>query len=302
MAVSPKKATASRRKAAPAKGATKTRKKAAVSKVGRKKKVTAGAKKAAKKTTSSRSKTSARKKPVAKAPARKKRATAAVKKATGKTTKKTTPKKTARATKKTAASRPARKTTVKKVRAATGKATVTRSEPTVSTARLNAESYKKALSLYAKAMSLVQQKSWKQAAVLLADFISQHARERELCQRARTYLRVCSSHMAGSSAEEQTVDDYCLQATVLGNDGKLKRALNLLEKALAAKPGDAKALYLKASTLALMGNRREALKILSQAISADEQNRIYATNSPDFADLRDDEEFITLTTREDEEY
>ncbi len=170
------------------------------------------------------------------------------------------------------------------------------------TARLNAENYKKALTLYADAMALVQKKNWKEAAGLLADFISQHARERELCQRARTYLRVCSAHLEDANREVLTVDDYCLHATVLGNEGDLKGALKLLEKALAERPGDGKALYLKASTLALRGDRRAALSALDQAIDADEQNRIYAANSPDFADIRDDEAFITLTTREDEAY
>jgi tetratricopeptide (TPR) repeat protein len=168
--------------------------------------------------------------------------------------------------------------------------------------RRSAGSYKLALKAYAEAMALVQKKAWKEAAGLLADFISHHARERELCQRARTYLRVCSSHMNESQEKLERVEDFCLLATVRSNDGNHKEALSLLDRALERKPEDRRALYLKASTLALMGERRAALKTLSQSIQADEQNRIYAANSPDFADLRDDEEFITMTTREDEEY
>lgn len=177
-----------------------------------------------------------------------------------------------------------------------------RTEPATPTSRRTAGSYKVALKVYAKAMALVQKKSWKEAAGLLADFIAQHGRERELCQRARTYLRVCSSHMNESQATLERVEDFCLLATVRSNDGDQKEALALLEQALQRRPDDRRALYLKASTLALMGERRAALTALDKSIQADEQNRIYAANSPDFADLRDDEEFITMTTREDEEY
>jgi len=178
----------------------------------------------------------------------------------------------------------------------------TRTEPQISTARRQAESYKQALGVYAEAMALVQRKEWKPAAVILADFVSRHARERELCQRARTYLRVCAAHLNAMDETPDTVEGFLLLATVRSNDGDHKAALTLLQRALRSFPGDHKLLFLKASTQALTGDRRAALKTLAQSIDADEQNRIYAANSPDFAEFRDDEEFITLTTREDEEY
>jgi len=177
-----------------------------------------------------------------------------------------------------------------------------RTEPQTFPPRHHAESYKEALALYASAMALIQKKDWKPAAVILADFVSRHARERELCQRARTYLRVCGAHLNVTEEKPDTVDEFLLLATVRGNDGDLKTALTLLSQALKRFPGDFKLLYLQASTLALTGDYRASLKALATSIAADEQNRIYAANSPDFADLRDNEEFITLTTREDEEY
>jgi len=178
----------------------------------------------------------------------------------------------------------------------------TRTESQVSTPRRQAESYQEALKLYAEAMALLQKKEWKPAAGILADFVSRHARERELCQRARTYLRVCTAHMNTMDQTPDTVEGFLLRATVRSNDGDLKAALTLLNQGLKHFPQDHKLLYLKASTLALTGDHRASLRTLAKSIAADEQNRIYAANSPDFADLRDDEEFITLTTREDEEY
>lgn len=227
---------------------------------------------------------------------------------TGEKTTGTVKKKTTPAKKTPARPKAARKATKKKVAgrkigktAGTGK-TSTRTEPLVSIPRRHAESYKEALKLYADAMALIQKKEWKPAAVILADFVSRHARERELCQRARTYLRVCGAQMNHTDQTPETVDEFLLLATVRSNDGDLKVALALLDQALKRFPDDHKLLYLQASTLALTGDYRPALKALARSIAADEQNRIYAANSPDFAELRDDEEFITLTTREDEEY
>jgi tetratricopeptide (TPR) repeat protein len=262
---------------------------------------------ATKKAAPARKKTAAKKKAVVqkKTPARKKAVTK--KKATAR--KPASPK--AAGGKKKAAGKKAataRKSTARKTSKSTGRIAPAggemhkRSEPAIPTPRRTAGSYKVALKVYAEAMALVQKKTWKEAAGLLADFIAQHGRERELCQRARTYLRVCSSHMNESQETLERVEDFCLLATVRSNDGEQKEALALLEQALQRRPDDRRALYLKASTLALMGERRAALTALDKSIQADEQNRIYAANSPDFADLRDDEEFITMTTREDEEY
>jgi tetratricopeptide (TPR) repeat protein len=266
-----KKSPATKKKAAPARKAAAKKKTAAAGKSRKvvKKKTATGKKKSAT--------VVSRKKVTKKAAAGKKPAT----------TKKTTARKTGKPTGRIA---PA------------GGSMRTRTEPAAIPPRRSAGSYKVALKVYAEAMALVQKKAWKEAAALLADFISHHGRERELCQRARTYLRVCSSHMNESHETLERVEDFCLLATVRSNDGKQKEALELLELALERKPEDSRALYLKASTLALMGDRRAALSTLDRSIQVDEQNRIYAANSPDFADLRDDEEFITMTTREDEEY
>ena len=259
-----------------------------------------------------RKKTPAAKK---KTPAAKKKTTRATKKtpATKKKTARTVKKKTPAARKVPGKPTVAQKTTNKKTvarKAATWSSGTTsgagemrtRTEPQVPTPRPRAESYKEALKVYADAMALIQKKEWKPAAGILADFVSRHARERELCQRARTYLRVCGAHMNVMDETPDTVEGFLLLATVRSNDGDLKTALTLLNQALKSFPDDYKLLYLQASTLALTGDHRASLKALARSITADEQNRIYATNSPDFADLRDDEEFITLTTREDEEY
>ena len=68
----------------------------------------------------------------------------------------------------------------------------------------------------------------------------------------------------------------------------------MLEHALQNNPKDEKVHYVLASTLALKGERREALEHLQQAIELNATNRVYARNDPDFEPLRDDENFQNL--------
>jgi hypothetical protein len=49
-----------------------------------------------------------------------------------------------------------------------------------------------------------------------------------------------------------------------------------------------------ASTLALKGDRGEAVKHLREAIDLNATNRVYARNDPDFEPIRDDENFQNL--------
>jgi tetratricopeptide (TPR) repeat protein len=167
--------------------------------------------------------------------------------------------------------------------------------------RRDAEAYKLALADYTACMELLQKKDWQQASRALAAFIGSHRREQELNERARMYLRVCGQHLDADSMKPESLDDRCYLAVVLANEGNYDSALRQLDKALKEHPDSDKVLYLKSSTLALKGDRRRALDALRKAIGKDDRNRIYAANNPDFARLRDDEEFITLTTREDEE-
>ena len=268
---------------------SKVKKKATAKK--KKKKTAAGKKKttAVRKTATARKKTAKVKK---KATARKK-ISKVKKKAAAPSKTATRKKKKATARKKTAV----RKTAGRPVRGG-AQATPAAERPAPGASALR---YKEALDAYSKAVALLQKKEWETASRALADVVSEYPRERELAERARMYLRVCSQHLQDDSVDPQDFDGRYYRAVVLSNQGRTDRALEVIDKALASRPRSRKAMYLKASILALAGKRRDALDALSAAIDLDEQNRIFATNDPDFAGLRDDEEFITLTTREDEE-
>ena len=255
----------------------------------------AAGKKAAKKAAPKVVKKPARKKAAPKAAKKPAREAAVRKKTTGKA-----------AGKKVARKAPAKKAAGRRVtKPARGKITkkiVQPSEETAARSRQEAEEYQRALTVYGTCLELLQKRDWEGASRALANFVSHHGRESELAQRARTYLRVCAQHLDSKSVQPKDFNDRCYTAVILANKGEYKEALTMLDEALQERPRSSQAHYLKASTLALKGERRGALDALKTAIEMEDRNRIYAANNPDFAGLRDDEEFITLTTREDEEY
>ena len=202
------------------------------------------------------------------------------------------------AVRKSARTKPTKRAVTDKSKNAKAVAVAVPEPPPVITSR--AMRYKEAKDAYARSVALLHQKDWAAASRALVDFLSDYSRERELAERARMYLRVCGQHL-DTSGEPKSFDDRYYLAVVLSNRGELDRALTVIEMALKDRPGSRKTQYLKASTLALKRSRREALTALARAIELDDQNRIYAANDSDFASLRDDEEFITLTTREDDE-
>jgi len=241
----------------------------------------AAGKKAAKKAAPKVVKKPARKKAAPKAAKKPAREAAVRKKTTGKA-----------AGKKVARKAPAKKAAGRRVtKPARGRITkkiVQPSEEAAARSRQEAEEYQQALAVYGTCLELLQKRDWEGASRALADFVSHHGRESELAQRARTYLRVCAQHLDSKSVQPKDFNDRCYTAVILANKQE--------------RPRSSQAHYLKASTLALKGERRGALDALKTAIEMEDRNRIYAANNPDFAGLRDDEEFITLTTREDEEY
>jgi len=73
----------------------------------------------------------------------------------------------------------------------------------------------------------------------------------------------------------------------------------MFEESLAGDPGSDKILYAIAAVRALKGDRGGAIDYLRKAVAADDRNRIYALNDPDFDSIRDEPEFIDLVEPEE---
>jgi Flp pilus assembly protein TadD len=76
--------------------------------------------------------------------------------------------------------------------------------------------------------------------------------------------------------------------------GKLDRAIESLEEALAAEPNDALVHYNLACYWSLANNKRQALVYLSRAIELEDQYRNLVSDEPDFDPIRDDPTFQAL--------
>jgi len=121
-----------------------------------------------------------------------------------------------------------------------------------------------------------------------------------LAMRARQYL--AATEIADTRAPTlTTAEDMYNHAVVLVNDGDLENALEVLEAAAKKAPKDDRIMYVRALALGMSGDDEAATEQLQAAIEANEANRIYASNDPDFAPLHDNPRFQELTAPQREE-
>jgi adenylate cyclase len=113
--------------------------------------------------------------------------------------------------------------------------------------------------------------------------------------------------LAGSHKVLELMPNYLLQnpddsrarmfyAVTLCDVGDKAGAVREGDAAIEASPGDSVMLYNAACLYARLGELRRAVDTLRQAIEAGVQNFAWMKNDPDFDSLRDDPEFIELTT------
>lgn len=151
----------------------------------------------------------------------------------------------------------------------------------------------KALKEFEKALGLVHKKNYQEALDRFRGIVETYPRERELLDRANVYIRVCQGNMKKGSNPKQP-DALFYHGVMRANEADFDGAVGYLSRALEASPKDERVLYVMASTLALKGERQDAIKHLRDAVQINPTNRIHARNDPDFEPLRDDESFQDL--------
>jgi tetratricopeptide (TPR) repeat protein len=152
----------------------------------------------------------------------------------------------------------------------------------------------KALKEFERALTHLQKQNYADAQQLFEAVQKEYPQEKELHDRAGIYARICRNLLEPKSSQPRRTEDSFYYGVMKANDAEYDEALKLFDRALQASPKDEKIHYVMASTLALKGDRREALNHLKQAVELNEINRIYARNDPDFEPLRDDETFQNL--------
>jgi tetratricopeptide (TPR) repeat protein len=151
-----------------------------------------------------------------------------------------------------------------------------------------------ALKDYEGAMNLLHHRKYSEAAGKFQEVIDAHPTEKEIADRCRLYLRICSRHTDQKVHPLKRPEDYFYQGVVESNRQQYDQAIDHLGRALKLSPGDDKVVYVMAAILALKGERDQALSSLREAIQLNTLNRAHAQQDPDFDALREDDEFRDL--------
>ena len=152
----------------------------------------------------------------------------------------------------------------------------------------------KAVEEFTQAIRLFQKRDLGRARDAFKAILDAYPLEKEMGDRARTYLQICDRQLSPAGPRLKDADDYYHQGIVHLNEHDFDDALRMFEKALASDPASEKARYAQAATHALSGRRDDCIESLVKAIEASHVNRVRAANDPDFDGVRDDPEFRRL--------
>lgn len=156
-------------------------------------------------------------------------------------------------------------------------------------------SFDKAVVDYEKGMKLFHKRDFAGAKSQFADVLEKHEPEMEVCERARVYLRICEEQVNPKKPRPKTADDHYFFGVLEHNGGEYGNAIAQFHKALELAPQEDRYRYALAASHAKAGQSDEAMKALTAAIQANEENRILAALDEDFDALEDDERFMALT-------
>ena len=117
---------------------------------------------------------------------------------------------------------------------------------------------------------------------------------REIAERARVRLRLCTQKLNHPSASPKAAEDYYNLAVAALNFRKLDLAIEYLTSADRLGPSQEHIRYALAAAHALHGNTDAALEHLKASISLRSANRFHARHDSDFQSLAADSRFIQL--------
>jgi tetratricopeptide (TPR) repeat protein len=157
------------------------------------------------------------------------------------------------------------------------------------------DSYEKAILSFGDAVKAYRKGNCEKAIELFEVLIEKHASERELVDRARTYIKICQKIAKKEALPAKTFQDLYESGVFLMNLGKYEEALKLFSKAIEQNPDHAKILYFMAAIYQSMGDSAQSLEFLKRSIQKDKYFKILAQNDSDFEDLREDKKFKLIT-------
>ena len=155
--------------------------------------------------------------------------------------------------------------------------------------------HEKALKELERGVHAIHKQNYSDALTHFQTIIEGFPEEKELLDRTQMYIRVCRSQMdEKKTAAHRKPEEMFYLGVLKANEARYDEAVEFLDRALQANPGDEKVHYVMASTRAQKGEHELALKHLQEAITLNATNRVYAQNDPDFEPIRGDDGFQNL--------
>ena len=151
--------------------------------------------------------------------------------------------------------------------------------------------------LFEKGMEHFHRREMEAAARCFTELLEIHPDERELIDRARTFLAVSKNGKKEREKPLRGPVEIYHAAVIEKNRGNCLRALELVQSSNGQGDPDGRLAYLAACCLALNGRNAEAIASLREAIAASDQNRIQARLEADLAPLRHEPLFESLVGR-----
>ena len=152
-----------------------------------------------------------------------------------------------------------------------------------------------AIDVFEKATRALGKRDYDKAKDHFQALISQFPDERDVLERARTYLVLCERALDKRPAfKPKSFDEVLHHGVFLHNKGDFDDAMKLLRQASEMQPQNEHALYCLAATSARAGDTATALRALRQAVDLGPHNRTQAKGDADFDDLREQEEFAAI--------
>jgi tetratricopeptide (TPR) repeat protein len=157
------------------------------------------------------------------------------------------------------------------------------------------DNYENAVVSFAEAIKAFRKGNCEKAVESLKALIEKYASEKELVDRAKTYIKICQEGKNKESMPSKTFNDFYEHGIFKWNQGNYEEALQQFQKAIEKDPSQAKILYFMAAIYQSMGDTDQSLEFLKKSIQKDKYFKILAQNDSDFEALREDKKFMILT-------
>jgi tetratricopeptide (TPR) repeat protein len=157
-----------------------------------------------------------------------------------------------------------------------------------------------ALEVYERAMKALGKRDFERARDHFSDVIASYAEERDVVERAKSYLGLCQRSLEKKpSFKPKSFEEQLNYGVFLHNRGQFEEALKYLGQAAEQHPKNEHVLYCLAATAARAGDTPAAVKALRASIAVNPANRAQARSDSDFDPIREDDDFVDLVHPED---